>query len=158
MFLMPLAMSNVSYSNKHGSELSADEDSWHDKQWDKQDRLYMGEDLVNNWGFQHNFKQYFFAHQDEKLVGILELRITNGVGMIYSLIVDPDFRNKGIGKQLLRDCIGFSRAKGLFHLWLESRTEWEAAVILYASEGFEVLATMPVYYFGVEWIRMGKTL
>ncbi len=52
----------------------------------------------------------------------------------------PEYRGKGIGRQLLQACISKARTKGITRIELEVRADNERAIALYKALGFEIEA------------------
>ncbi len=126
--------------------------------WDAQDRIYFGDDAVDKEGFQHDCTKYIVAKDDEVIVGVLQLNITNGVGEVHSVIVEPEHRGEGVGKRLFTELDKIARSEGLHYVWLETREDWSEATSLYEAFGYKLTQRLPVYCYGLEWIRMGKQL
>jgi mycothiol synthase len=61
-----------------------------------------------------------------------------GTGRIYMLGVDPDYRGRGLGKQLLLAGLSYLKNKGLRVALLTVDSENKAARVLYTSVGFEL--------------------
>jgi ribosomal-protein-alanine N-acetyltransferase len=146
----------MKYDIKSG--LTAEEDQFHTQQWEVQDAQYVGAELAEKYGGTDDTSWFSVASEEGRIVGIAELRITNGVGKIHSVIVQPAHRGKGVGRRLFEDLLTKAQAEQLVYVYLETREEWAEAVQLYESCGFEITQHLPVYYFGLPWIRMGKTL
>lgn len=87
---------------------------------------------------------YFFAARelaDNKIVGMITLIIYRipvwKKGWIEDLVVDKEYRNKGIATKLLDHCIETAKAQGVSSLNFTSNPQREAANKLYQSLGFE---------------------
>lgn len=52
----------------------------------------------------------------------------------------PEYRGKGIGRQLLQACISKAATKGITRIELEVRADNERAIALYKALGFEIEA------------------
>jgi len=64
---------------------------------------------------------------------------------VHTIGVDPAHHHKGIGRRLLRELLAHADANGAT-TYLEVRTDNEAAIALYRSEGFEILGIRHRYY------------
>lgn len=62
---------------------------------------------------------------------------------IHTIGVDPDYQGRGIGRQLLAELLDFADGGVVF---LEVRTDNEAAIGLYRSVGFEQIGLRRRYY------------
>ena len=67
-----------------------------------------------------------------------DLSTGSSKGRIYMLGVDPDFRNRGLGRELLREGLLYLKNKGREIIDITVDSENDAAVRLYESEGFEL--------------------
>lgn len=77
-------------------------------------------------------------------------------GRIYMLGVDPDFRNRGLGRELLRAGLSHLTSKGreIIHITVDS--ENKAAVKLYDSEGFQLYEETLWYEKIIDWPQQGS--
>jgi len=73
-----------------------------------------------------------------------------GKGRIYMLGVDPDYRGKGIGKEVFLAGLSHLKSKGLGMVDLTVESENEAARTLYRSAGFKVRTRSLWYEKGVD--------
>ena len=69
-----------------------------------------------------------------------------GEAHILNLTVSPECRRQGLGRRLLRDFLGYCRKQSLSRIYLEVRPGNDAARVLYASEGFELIGVRRQYY------------
>ncbi len=67
-------------------------------------------------------------------------------GELQNIAVSPSCRRKGLGRALLRYCIGLAFEKGVQRLLLEVRAGNSAAKSLYETEGFVSYAFRKNYY------------
>lgn len=74
------------------------------------------------------------------------LSIAVGEAHILNLSVDPDLQGQGLGGQLLRQCIEDAKDQGAAQLFLEVRESNEAAIRMYAAQGFNELGRRRGYY------------
>ena len=94
---------------------------------------------------KHN--HYEAARVDDKLVGYAGIarlgRIRPYEYEIHTIGVDPAYQGQGIGRQLLHGLFEFADGGTIF---LEVRTDNEAAIALYESEGFTRVGVRKRYY------------
>ena len=92
---------------------------------------------------------YLAARVDGVLVGYAGLALLGRPpyleGEVHTIGVDPDHQNRGIGRRLLLALLAHADAHHA-DTYLEVRTDNDAAIELYRSEGFEVLGTRRRYY------------
>ena len=67
-------------------------------------------------------------------------------GEILNLAVAPERRRRGLGKRLLAACLEWLSERGVAKVYLEVRRSNEAAIAMYAEEGFGTLGVRPNYY------------
>jgi ribosomal protein S18 acetylase RimI-like enzyme len=65
---------------------------------------------------------------------------------LYSIVVDPARRGRGLGVRLLQDAMDQARAAGAVALTLEVREDNPSALGLYRAHGFARTALRPDYY------------
>jgi mycothiol synthase len=98
-------------------------------------------------------KDIIMAFDSDKPIGYCWTRInfqknkapSEGTGRIYMLGVDPDYRGKGLGKQLLLTGFSYLKSKGLQVVELTVDRENKVACALYKSMGF-TLWTSSLWY------------
>lgn len=67
------------------------------------------EDLVGN---------FLVASTGPSVVGCIGLEPLSNVGLLRSLAVDPDFRDGGVGRMLVRELEAHASRRGINELWL----------------------------------------
>ncbi len=91
---------------------------------------------------------FLVAECNNVIVGYVASVIrTDGFGHIVSLCVDPEYRRRGIGKQLMTKVEELM--KKLFNVCLyrlEVRVSNFIAIMLYESIGYRIQARIPRYY------------
>jgi ribosomal-protein-alanine N-acetyltransferase len=92
---------------------------------------------------------YLAARVDGLLVGYAGVAVLGRPpyleAEVHTIGVDPDHQHRGIGRRLLRGLLAHVDAHGA-DTYLEVRTDNNAAIELYRSEGFQVLGTRRRYY------------
>ena len=105
------------------------------------------EDIAWRLGVKGNSPDdVIFRWDDNKLIGYCWTVPDSGrdsstgrsKGRIYMLGVDPDFRNRGLGRELLRAGLLYLKNKGRESIDITVDSENKAAVGLYESEGFQL--------------------
>ena len=82
-------------------------------------------------------------------------RAKNGVGRLYSLMVAPAARGRGLGETLTREAAGMAARTGCDRLRLEVRASNAPAIALYEKLGFVRKTTVAGYYSdGEDAMRM----
>ena len=80
------------------------------------------------------------------------VRQSDEVAKLRLLLVDPAGRGHGLGKRLVRECIGFARLSGYRRITLSTHSILIAARKIYQDEGFVKVASEPHRSFGVELV------
>jgi len=83
---------------------------------------------------------------NDQLIGYTILSTAAAEAHILNLCVDPDFRNKGYGNELLEHLLDYARSVGIARVFLEVRPSNEAAIRLYERAGFARLGVRKSYY------------
>jgi ribosomal protein S18 acetylase RimI-like enzyme len=89
-----------------------------------------------------------FALHDDKLVGMIVVLINpkiklNHFAEISGVFVKEDFRNKDVGKQLIKYAINLIRQnKRVLKIKLTVTSVQDSAIILYSSFGFEIVGRL----------------
>lgn len=90
---------------------------------------------------------------------VLLSRVNGRSSRIYSIIVDPAFRGRGLAQALMMAAEDAARRRSASRLTLEVRADNDAARGLYQKLGFVVGAHLPAYYDdGADGLRLVKTL
>lgn len=88
------------------------------------------------------------AEMSGTVVGFAVLWFAADEGELGDLAVDPERRNRGIGRALVDRSIEEATLRGASALYLEVRESNEAARSLYAARGFELVGRRADYYNG----------
>lgn len=79
---------------------------------------------------------FFVALHNKELIGVAGLEIYGTCGLLRSLAVRSDFRNRGIGDELLQSVYGLSNLRGLQEIYLLTET----ASGYFARKGYRTIA------------------
>ena len=104
-------------------------------------------------------RQYLVAEYDGKVVGYAGVMVAGDVTDILTLTVAPEFRRRGIARELLKRMIDWSRNQKVVAMMLEVREGNLEAEPLYLAYGFRKLAIRNDYYGpGMSAVIMRKEL
>jgi [ribosomal protein S18]-alanine N-acetyltransferase len=114
--------------------------------------LFPGDDPWTERAFRDELRAghpYLAARDGEQLVGYAGLGFVAGPPQaeaeIHTIGVDPAHQRRGIGRALLRGLLTVADELGAV-VFLEVRTDNEAARVLYETEGFAVVGVRKRYY------------
>ena len=100
-------------------------------------------------------------YQADKITGYVMLLFHTGISMarVYSLAVDPAFRGRGLGGQLLQAAEAMALEHDCILLRLEVRADNMEAIRLYQARGYRQFEKTPDYYEDhMEALRFEKRL
>jgi ribosomal-protein-alanine N-acetyltransferase len=109
-------------------------------------------DSAYNFEINENPLSYLWVAEDTSanehghIIGMIVTWHIMGEAHIATLAVHPDFRGRGIAKQLIITALEDAFTKGMGAATLEVRAHNEAARNLYQHFGFEVVGRRPRYY------------
>ncbi|MGD8206991.1 MAG: ribosomal protein S18-alanine N-acetyltransferase [Thiohalocapsa sp.] len=90
------------------------------------------------------------AERRRAIVAHSVLSVAAGECHVLNLCVDPQHRNLGIGRRLLRRMLALARRRDADTAFLEVRAGNAGALALYRSEGFDEVGRRNGYYPGVD--------
>ena len=101
-----------------------------------------------------------FESDNELLAdAVLLYRKGSSSARLYSLVVAPQARGKGLARDLLESCEKTAELKGCTHMHLEVRKDNLAAIRLYEQNGYQIFKQIDAYYEdGATALKMGKSL
>jgi ribosomal-protein-alanine N-acetyltransferase len=88
----------------------------------------------------------YLAADEEGVVGFAGVMLVGDEAHVTNLLVDPGWRRRGIGLELMRALIDEAVAEGARHITLEVRSENDAARRLYARLGLAPVGMRKGYY------------
>jgi ribosomal-protein-alanine N-acetyltransferase len=83
---------------------------------------------------------------DDRALGFLVFWHVADEIHVLNVAVDPAYRRRGVGRELMSKAIEFGRSRRVRHLLLEVRRSNAAAIALYRSLGFYAMAVRRAYY------------
>ncbi len=93
------------------------------------------------------------AELDRAVVGsVFVVRQSDTVAKLRLLYIEPHARGLGLGRRLVRECIGFARATGYRRLTLWTNDVLGPARRIYAEAGFRMTSAEPVHAFGQDMV------
>ncbi len=98
------------------------------------------------------------AEDGGQILGTIALADKGGYGEVKSMFVAPEARGRGVARALLRHIEGVARGKGLPMLRLETGNLLEAAIALYAAQGFARCGAFGDYEVNDTSVFMEKSL
>jgi streptothricin acetyltransferase len=99
------------------------------------ERDYAAEDV--DYGFGNESTTVFFAEVDGAVAGRIKMmKWWNQFGYVEDIVVNPEYRGMGIGRQLLERGIQWARENGFPGVMLETQDNNVPACTLYQSCGF----------------------
>lgn len=99
------------------------------------------------------------AVDGDAIVGYASLRFVGAEGDVNTIAVAPEAQGSGIGAMLLDWLTATAYDLGVRHLYLEVRSDNEAALAMYQRRGFERIDLRRNYYgSGVDALVMRKKL
>jgi putative acetyltransferase len=101
---------------------------------------------------------FFVAEDGGAVLGTVALARKDGYGEVKSMFVDPVARGRGVARALLAQVEAEARKMGLPLLRLETGNLLEAAIALYATEGFTRCGAFGDYMINGTSVFMEKPL
>ena len=89
---------------------------------------------------------WLVAVEDGDLIGYIGSQSVMGESDMMNVAVHPDYRRKGIGKELVEALVASLKENGVYSLTLEVRASNEPAISLYDQLGFTQVGRRPNYY------------
>ena len=119
-------------------------------QWDERFEAMVAKitgDFIEN--FQPQWERCWIAELNGRNVGsVFVVRQSRLVAKLRLLVLEPEARGRGIGRQLVEQVIRFASQKGYQELVLWTNKNLTAAISLYLSLGFELQSEQPHESFG----------
>ena len=91
---------------------------------------------------------YFVAKNKNEILGFIGITKNIDFVEILNVVVKKDFRNKGIGNQLLQKIIEVAKEMKMQEIYLEVNEKNENAIKLYEKNNFKKIGERKKYYNG----------
>lgn len=95
---------------------------------------------------ENTFLNHYVYELDGKVVGFYIASRVLDESEVFTIAVDKDYKNMGIGTALLNHLIDTCKDKGITQIWLEVSTKNEPAINLYKKFGFKLMGVRKNYY------------
>ncbi len=95
---------------------------------------------------QKNYHAFGIQSLQKTLIGYISCYIVHDEIEIITIIVHPQMRQKGYGKQLLYTALNYSMLQGSTKAYLEVKTTNTPAIMLYKNFGFSKSGLRHAYY------------
>jgi GNAT superfamily N-acetyltransferase len=106
-------------------------------------KINEAERIFNKFQLYPNYSLYIAKIKD-KIIGTFELLIMDNIahkgtpsGIVEDVVVDKDYRSKGIGKKMMKYALDVCHQNGCYKLTLSSNIHRDRAHIFYESLGFK---------------------
>jgi GNAT superfamily N-acetyltransferase len=127
----------------------ADVEEFSKEQWDIINRKY-------NFAPRETF--LFGAYANNELAGYAKTELRGGIAETRDLLIKDNLTDHGIGTQLLNYVEGWAIRNKCKKSIIKTSSVWEKSVRFYEKNGYKKDATLPKYYYGVDWYYMSKDL
>ena len=91
---------------------------------------------------------YFVAKNKNEILGFIGITKNIDFVEILNVVVKKDFRNKGIGNQLLQKIIEVAKEMKMHEIYLEVNEKNDNAIKLYEKNNFKKIGERKKYYNG----------
>ncbi|WP_363311070.1 ribosomal protein S18-alanine N-acetyltransferase [uncultured Anaerococcus sp.] len=95
---------------------------------------------------ENSFLRHFVYEKDGEIVGFYIISLIADLVEIFTIAVDKDYRQEGIGDALLTQLVSYARENSASEIWLEASTKNIAAINLYQKHGFKIQSIRKNYY------------
>ncbi|MFV0290604.1 MAG: ribosomal protein S18-alanine N-acetyltransferase [Mangrovibacterium sp.] len=91
---------------------------------------------------------FFVARSERELMGYVSFLVSDRYrnGRIYAIAVNSKYRGQGVARALLTEVLSRGKNQQLNKVFLEVRTDNQAAINLYKQNGFEYRSEKKNYY------------
>ncbi|MFL4470644.1 GNAT family N-acetyltransferase [Tateyamaria armeniaca] len=90
---------------------------------------------------------------EQRLGSIFCVRLDADTAKLRLFLLVPEARGRGVGRQLLAQCMNFARDAGYAGMQLWTHESHRAACHLYVSAGWTLVDSQPVHSFGQDLVE-----
>jgi ribosomal-protein-alanine N-acetyltransferase len=130
-------MEIIKLASEHSAAIAALEEICFSTPWSENAILHEVTNPISYW---------LVAVENGQVLGYVGSQYGYGEADMMNLAVVPDFRNRGIGQQLVMELISHLADLHVKSLTLEVRQSNAAAISLYEKMGFQQVGLRPNYY------------
>lgn len=130
-------MKIIKLASEHSAAVAAIEEICFSTPWSENAILHEVTNPISYW---------LVAVENGQVLGYVGSQYGYGEADMMNLAVVPDFRNRGIGQQLVTELISHLAVLNVKSLTLEVRQSNAAAISLYEKMGFQQVGLRPNYY------------
>jgi ribosomal-protein-alanine N-acetyltransferase len=130
-------MEIIKLASEHSAAIAALEEICFSTPWSENAILHEVTNPISYW---------LVAVENGQVLGYVGSQYGYGEADMMNLAVVPDFRNRGIGQQLVMELISHLADLDVKSLTLEVRQSNAAAISLYEKMGFQQVGLRPNYY------------
>jgi ribosomal protein S18 acetylase RimI-like enzyme len=102
--------------------------------------LTYSEKSVQNWHVTRSCDVILVADIDRTTVGFVAAKLNDpehGSAYIDCLVVKPEHRRKGVGQQLVDQCMSSLKERGVFFVYLHVRQDFPQTITFWDKNGFK---------------------
>ncbi len=92
--------------------------------------------------------EYYVIRENGMITSVVRCQFPHGTCHLDRMVVHPDHRGKGMGKDLTKFIIDLARERRASKVWLDTTPTLESAVKLYESMGFKEVGFFKGHYWG----------
>ena len=98
-------------------------------------------------------KGWIASRGGQRLGSIFCIRESDDIARLRLFLLTPEARGQGLGKRLMRDCMGFARQAGYHEMVLRTYQSHRTGGSLYSAFGWQLVDSRPVFSFGTNLIE-----
>lgn len=96
--------------------------------------------------FEKYIEGAFVAEENGKIIGFIIGKISEDIGQIKLIAVDPSYQEKGIGRKLVEHLLNYLKENRARRVLARSRTKNKAGINFLKNSGFKIIETIEKYY------------